>query len=847
MCDSDDLIEACKGGYYEKVLQLLQRNFSVHIRDSKQATPLYYSCCNGYCQISYALIQYGSDVNARVQWGSTALHAAADRGHIDCVKLLIQSGADLSIQNNRGDTALHLCAYRGYIEIVRLLIQCKSDLFVKNNNEKTPSDEAESNNHLNTAQLLRQNMITIQRKIVNTSNHQIREVPARLASALPPSVNSASSMSLPLTVPQDNFVRYSKDLTRFTRQSLPVTNTESNNSPFLTLNRPKSHPVESESRQEKDSVGIENGIKNLHNGHRNGHENIQNVTWKMLNNNKIPLDVSGREAMENFAETLQIQLVKKIEEAEIKDKTITELKEALKLQNEKSRHLSLICQQLKEENDKLKRPENCDILLTAKSSHRKLNYNAICEHLGILEALKLLQKRSQGWRGDEQSLQTLKEVLKSRFLTQSPATSLDIPNKEWKVGKDFTLLGDKPLNFSTDGDRDGSCSLVFLISHNRKEYVLKMMTNLINLQASQHGDGYSLDQFLIQNFGPEHDIPINLSYHPNIVSVLHYYTGATDRFKKFINLLIPSRIDVPIEMANRTSFLVMQKYPQTLKSFMVQQRSEYPEPDFGLTNSFILHLLYQILSAVYHLQKNGVVHRDIKADNIFLDKCLRPVLTDFGFAKTLRSSDGNPIKITDGRQVYAGNAHAWAPELTRFSRNGIIQDQSDEMTTLEQIYCKADAYAVSRMFYSLLRPVSEGDTFPQSSVNRPHYAESEIPELPRCYSEGLRHILHNLVLDDPIQRITERRALLCCGMLLFYPRHGEIRIESDVITYCQARIFSLLSVDDQTTNAPADRSLTIEESVEIITPVLESDFLLNISPAEFWEIYQYLKLRNLIL
>ena len=79
---------------------------------------------------------------------------------------------------------------------------------------------------------------------------------------------------------------------------------------------------------------------------------------------------------------------------------------------------------------------------------------------------------------------------------------------------------------------------------------------------------------------------------------------------------------------------------------------------------------------------------------------------------------------------------------------------------MQQIYSKADAYAVSRMFYSLLRPASEGDVFPQSSINRPHYEESEIPEIPKCYSEGLRYILHNLVLDDPLQRLSARRAML---------------------------------------------------------------------------------------
>jgi len=43
-----------------------------------------------------------------------------------------------------------------------------------------------------------------------------------------------------------------------------------------------------------------------------------------------------------------------------------------------------------------------------------------------------------------------------------------------------------------------------------------------------------------------------------------------------------------------------------------------------------------------------------------------------------------------------------------------------------------------------------------------------------------------------------------------------------------------------------EHSITIEESVDVLSPVLESHFLFNTSPEEFWEIYQYLKMRNLL-
>jgi len=89
MCDSD-LILASKSGNYQQVQVLLNSNYSVHIRDKENATPLYWSACFGHLKITDILISAGSDVNAQVVWGSTSLHAASDRGHIDCVKRLIK-------------------------------------------------------------------------------------------------------------------------------------------------------------------------------------------------------------------------------------------------------------------------------------------------------------------------------------------------------------------------------------------------------------------------------------------------------------------------------------------------------------------------------------------------------------------------------------------------------------------------------------------------------------------------------------------------------------------------------------------------------------------------------------
>jgi len=68
-------------------------------------------------------------------------------------------------------------------------------------------------------------------------------------------------------------------------------------------------------------------------------------------------------------------------------------------------------------------------------------------------------------------------------------------------------------------------------------------------------------------------------------------------------------------------------------------------------------LLAQLADALAYAHERGVVHRDIKAENVAFDDAGRPVLTDFGIA-TLATSDHSRSEMTKG----AGTAHYMAPE-----------------------------------------------------------------------------------------------------------------------------------------------------------------------------------------
>ena len=67
--------------------------------------------------------------------------------------------------------------------------------------------------------------------------------------------------------------------------------------------------------------------------------------------------------------------------------------------------------------------------------------------------------------------------------------------------------------------------------------------------------------------------------------------------------------------------------------------------------------LLQILDALHYCHSVGVVHKDVKPENIVLDKNKNIKLTDFGFADILQPDQ--VIYRTDGSYNYK------APELVK--------------------------------------------------------------------------------------------------------------------------------------------------------------------------------------
>ena len=56
--------------------------------------------------------------------------------------------------------------------------------------------------------------------------------------------------------------------------------------------------------------------------------------------------------------------------------------------------------------------------------------------------------------------------------------------------------------------------------------------------------------------------------------------------------------------------------------------------------------LYQVLLAIQHLSKFGVIHRDIKPSNILWDpRSKQAVIIDFGLSEIETDENGTPLKM----------------------------------------------------------------------------------------------------------------------------------------------------------------------------------------------------------
>lgn len=249
----------------------------------------------------------------------------------------------------------------------------------------------------------------------------------------------------------------------------------------------------------------------------------------------------------------------------------------------------------------------------------------------------------------------------------------------------------------------------------------------LNVAVKLMRDELSDDLQFIRRFATEARSAATLD-HPNIVRVLDYGEDQGLRY-------------------------IVQEYieGQTLKQIIEQ----YGAIDWMTA----IHLAVQIASGLQQAHSKGIIHRDIKPQNVLITPDQVAKVTDFGIA---RAATSNTVTLTEG--VAFGSVHYFSPEQ---ARGGLVTERSD-------------LYSLGIVLYEMLTGELpfDGETSVAVAIKQLQEMPLRPSSIVRKLPPALDDILFKAIQKDPNQRYQTAEELIQeLGAFLRNPqgRYGVIQ------------------------------------------------------------------------